>query len=367
MTITGRKMAELVKIDSAESFARAVEKAAEIILSGGLVAVPTETVYGLAACATNPVAVSRIFSVKGRPSNNPIIIHVCSVEMAKEYVAEWPSTAQLLSSFFWPGPLTLVLKKNSRVPDIVTAGGLTVAVRMPNQAFTLALISKCGIPLAAPSANLSGYLSPTTAGHVIEQLGDKIDLVVDAGPTQVGIESTVLDLTVDPPQILRPGILHAAILEGVIGKIARGPTGNIDIPLRSPGLLPRHYSPRTPLHVVEFCPADSNNILYRYSEEARKFGFTLSECYVIAHKNLPPRNAVKGLSVMPADPVSYAHLLYSELYKADASCARLILVEAPPREVAWEGIIDRLIRAQHTISKAHIAGNIGPKIHSAEN
>ena len=184
-----------------------IKEAVRIVRAGGLVAFPTETVYGLGADATNPAAVGKIFQAKGRPPTNPLIVHVADIAVGKKYAAEWPKTAQLLAEKFWPGPLTLVLLKSRSIVDEVTAGKNTVGLRVPNHPLALELLRQFNGPLAAPSANRSTRVSPTTAQHVHDELGDKVDLILDGGPCTVGIESTVLDLTVDPPIILRPGAI----------------------------------------------------------------------------------------------------------------------------------------------------------------
>ena len=210
--------AEILSTHTPALFDAAVKRAAELLRAGEVVALPTETVYGLAANALDEKAVAKIFQIKGRPANNPIIVHVAGVEMARRCVKAWPNPAEKLARAFWPGPLTLVLPRAKEIPGIVTAGGPTVGVRWPSHPFIQAVIRECGFPLAAPSANLSGRVSPTNAGHVRQQLGDKISLIVDGGQSQVGIESTVLDLTVTPPQVLRPGMIHAESLAAVVGK-----------------------------------------------------------------------------------------------------------------------------------------------------
>src|SRR6266516_4479259 len=220
---------------TAALFNEAVARAVELLRAGELVALPTETVYGLAANALDAQAVARIFEVKGRPAHNPVIVHVASAEMARRSVANWPPLAEQLAKSCWPGPLTLVLPRSRTIPDIVTAGGTTVGVRWPTHPFIQAVIRACGFPLAAPSANLSGRISPTTAQHVLQSLGDKIGLILDGGQSQLGIESTVLDLTVAPPRVLRPGIIDAQSLNAVIGEVrsaeCSAPSG---APLRSP-------------------------------------------------------------------------------------------------------------------------------------
>src|SRR4051794_39087740 len=198
-----------------------VAVAAAVLHRGGLVAFPTETVYGLGANALDAAAVARIFAAKGRPATNPLIVHVAAAEHVWSVAADWPAVAARLAERFWPGPLTLVLPKAAAVPDAVTAGGPTVAVRVPAHPVALALLRAAGVPLAAPSANRSTELSPTTAGHVLHGLGGRIDLVLDAGPTAGGIESTVLDVTTNPPRLLRPGLVTPAMIEAVIGPIRR--------------------------------------------------------------------------------------------------------------------------------------------------
>ncbi|HWX22184.1 MAG TPA: L-threonylcarbamoyladenylate synthase, partial [Candidatus Binatia bacterium] len=234
--------AEVLPTDTPELFAIAVQRAATLLRAGEVVAVPTETVYGLAANALNAQAVARIFAVKGRPAHNPIIVHVASVEMAKRCVAQWPAQAEELAGAFWPGALTLVLPRAQVIPEVVTAGGPTVGVRWPSHPFIQAVIRECGFPLAAPSANLSNQVSTTNARHVRKQLGARIVLIVDGGQSQIGIESTVLDLSVFPPRLLRPGMIHEPALLAVTGKLAVGGAQQEQV-LKSPGLLQRHYSP----------------------------------------------------------------------------------------------------------------------------
>lgn len=254
-----------------------IATAAAILRAGGLVAFPTETVYGLGANALDVRAVARIFDVKGRPRFDPLIVHVPDRAHAEALVTGFPPPAQQLADRFWPGPLTLVLPKTEVVPDLVTAGGSTVAIRVPDHPLALALLRASGVPIAAPSANLFGRVSPTTAAHVREQLGDQIDLILDGGPCRVGVESTVLQLTSDgPPRLLRPGGITLEELEAVLGPIdatcrvgcAHQPvdTASLDsagspigghsppcdsAPFASPGMLPQHYAPRTPLVLMD--------------------------------------------------------------------------------------------------------------------
>jgi L-threonylcarbamoyladenylate synthase len=320
----------------------AVRRAVGLLRAGEVVALPTETVYGLAANALDPVAVEKIFQAKGRPARNPIIVHVVGEEMARRCVRAWPVRARKLAVAFWPGPLTLILPKSAEIPDLVTAGGNTVGVRWPNHPLIQAVIRECGFPLAAPSANLSSRVSPTQAGHVRRSLGGRIPLIVDGGPSEVGIESTVLDLTVTPPRILRPGMIHEESLSAALGRAA-GATdaapGTGPTVLRSPGLLPRHYSPRARLLVLSWRGADD---LKRHLEKARA---DLPRCHVIAHSRVPSARSFGGLSVLPREAPAFARALYAELHRADEAGAVWIVVEAPPAGPAWLGIADRLRRA----------------------
>ena len=254
-------IAEVLSTHTPALFQAAVKRAADRLRAGEVVALPTETVYGLAANTWDENAIANIFQIKGRPANNPIIVHVASVEMAKRCVASWPANADNLAKAFWPGPLTLVLPRAKEIPDNVTAGGATVGVRWPGHPLIQAVIRECGFPLAAPSANLSGRVSPTNAGHVRNQLGHKISLIVDGGQSQVGIESTVLDLTVSPPDILRPGMIHAESLAAVTGNIQHSTFDIQHSMLRSPGLLQRHYSPKAKLLVLDW--KDDADLLVR--------------------------------------------------------------------------------------------------------
>jgi len=271
--------AEILSTHTPELFQKAVRRAVELLRAGEVVALPTETVYGLAANALDEKAVAKIFQIKGRPANNPIIVHVAGNEMAKRCVTDWPELADKLSKSFWPGPLTLVLPRAKEIPDNVAAGGATVGIRRPSHPFIQAVIRECGFPLAAPSANLSNSLSPTNAEHVRQQIGGKISLIVDGGQSQVGIESTVLDLMVSPPVILRPGMIHAESLAAVCGQV-QSPKSKVqsqETALRSPGLLEKHYSPKAKLLVLDWkSDADlESQLVTRH--------LSLVTCFVIAH------------------------------------------------------------------------------------
>jgi L-threonylcarbamoyladenylate synthase len=322
----------ILRVDPKSPDTVAIARAAHVLQSGGLVAFPTETVYGLGANALDPLAVARIFAAKGRPATNPIIVHIAAIADAKALAGVWPDVAQNLADRYWPGPLTLVLPKRAHVPDLVTAGGATVALRMPAHPVALALLRACGLPLAAPSANRSSELSPTLPEHVLRGLADRIDLLLDAGPTSGGLESTVLDLTTSPPRLLRPGLVTSADLEALLGSIERGISApKDDAPMRSPGQLERHYAPRTPLEVA------GCNRVEELSRQGVRVGW-------LTHVDEPGPTTVLRI-LLPADPVSYSARLYAALHQLDAAGLDRIIVEAPPTGDDWLAVHDRLRRA----------------------
>ncbi|HSY42431.1 MAG TPA: L-threonylcarbamoyladenylate synthase, partial [Candidatus Acidoferrum sp.] len=240
---------EILPAHTPELFQKAVRRAAELLRAGQVVALPTETVYGLAANALDAQAVAKIFEIKGRPSANPVIVHIVGLDMAARCVSAFPPLAEQLAKAFWPGPLTLVLPRGEAIPKIVTASGGTVGIRWPSHPLMQAVIRECSFPLAAPSANLSNQISPTNAAHVQKQLDGKVPVIVDGGQSAVGIESSVLDLTVTPPQILRPGMIHAESLAAAgMPVVAHNPLAGTDV-LKSPGQLKKHYSPKAKLMV----------------------------------------------------------------------------------------------------------------------
>ena len=332
---------ELLATHSPALFGAAVARVVAVLRRGEVVALPTETVYGLAANALDPEAVMRIYEAKGRPAHNPIIVHVASVAMAQHCVASWPVLASRLATAFWPGPLTLVLRRSRDIPDIVTARGETVGVRWPAHPFMQAVIAGCGFPLAAPSANLSNCLSPTSAGHVLQSLGGRIPLIVDGGPSQVGIESTVLDLCVSPPRVLRPGMIHDESLLAVTGELqsAENKLREESGALRSPGMLERHYAPKTRLVVFSW---ENDTDLRSQLSVRHTSGETT---YVIAHTHIPGGGGFAGVSVIPHDADAFGRALYAELHRCDESKPALIVVEAPPNQPEWRAIADRLTRA----------------------
>ncbi len=317
-------------------FAAAVARAVALLRAGEVIALPTETVYGLAANALDPDAVARIYEIKGRPAHNPIICHVASQAMARRCVTDWPAQAERLARAFWPGPLTLVLPRAAEIPDIVTAGGNTVGVRWPSHPFMQAVIAACDFPLAAPSANLSNQLSPTNADHVRRQLDGRIRLIVDGGQAQVGIESTVVDVSAEPPRQLRPGMIHEEALLAVTGTLAAGETAGV---LRSPGLLKKHYSPRAKLLLLRW--RDDADLLTQLG----RLNVATKQTCVITHSTLAGGADFLRVSVVPHDAEAFARALYAELHQCDAAGARWIVAEALPDGPEWRPITDRLTRA----------------------
>jgi L-threonylcarbamoyladenylate synthase len=329
--------AQVLPTHTPQLFEAAVHQAADLLRSRNVVALPTETVYGLAANALDAAAVRRIFEIKGRPTNNPIIVHIASLQMAKRCVSQWPAIADELAHAFWPGPLTLVLPRSTEIPDIVTAGSPTVGIRWPSHPFIQAVINECVFPLAAPSANPSNQLSPTNAAHVKKFFGDKIPLIVDGGQSQVGIESTVLDISVSPPRLLRPGMIHEPALLAVIGELDVGPGHKSDI-LKSPGQLPKHYSPRAKLLILSWAEdADLQKQIHHPS--------STTYTHIIAHTRIPSDLGFGRVSVIPHDPEAFARAIYAELHRCDEAGAELIIVEALPHTSEWRAIADRLKRA----------------------
>lgn len=343
MTEKKTKAIVLKAIDPQE-IESAVDEAVKLLKSGEVVALPTETVYGLAANAFNPDAVAKIFAIKGRPSNNPIIVHVSSIAMAKKCVRQWTTEATKLANNFWPGPLTIVLPKSETIPSIVTAGGDTVGIRFPSHPVIQKVIEKCGFPLAAPSANISSRVSPTTAEHVLKQLGDRIKLIIDGGPCKVGIESTVFDLACDPPRVLRPGIIHEESLFAALGKkkpsmlIEEGKNGA----LRSPGLLKKHYAPLAKLFCLEWQTAEE------LIEKMSEIGCIPEYTRILAFSDAPLNLKSWNITLMPRKATAYARALYAELHRCDEEGARWIIIQTPPRLPQWEAIHDRLRRASAT-------------------
>ena len=328
--------------------AQALEWAAVILRAGGLVALPTETVYGLGANALDEGAVARIFAAKQRPAWDPVIVHIASLEMLEGLVDEVPEAARRLMKAFWPGPLTLLMKRTAAVPDAVTAGRALVGVRMPAHPVALELIRRAGIPVAAPSANLFGHTSPTTAAHVLEDLDGRIDAVVDAGPTGLGVESTVLDCTQSPMVIYRPGSVTAQQIQAVAGAVVEIEAGELAQTPReampSPGVGLRHYAPRARLVLVEGEPG----LLGKRLAEA-VLHWPGERVGVLAPAEVMVD--IEGAVLVPwgrwSAPEEMARTLYAGLRALDAEGCTVILCPLPPTEGIGTAIRDRLIKAEY--------------------
>ncbi|HEY9900287.1 MAG TPA: L-threonylcarbamoyladenylate synthase [Pantanalinema sp.] len=324
----------LIAVDPTAPDPSLLAPAAELLRKGGLVAFPTETVYGLGADARNPEAVRRIFEAKGRPATNPLIVHVANVQAARSITAAWPDIAEQLAAAFWPGPLTLLLPKRPEIPDLVTAGLPAVGVRIPAHPVALALLKEAGIPVAAPSANPYMGISPTEARHVIAGLGDRVDAVVDGGACAVGIESTVLDLTGEVPTVLRPGGVSLEAIRRLAPNARMAHLVAGEGPQASPGLARRHYAPKAPLELIgreEIGPA---------------LAATGDLPVAVLTIGPAPASLVRAvIHALPSDPEGYAAALYATLHALDATGVARILVERPPETDQWAAVRDRLSRA----------------------
>ncbi len=298
---------------------------------GEVIGLPTETVYGLAGDAANLAALQRIYALKGRPLDHPVIVHLGDVAQLDQWAREIPAAARTLAARFWPGPLTLILRRNPGVPDQVTGGQDTVGIRIPAHPLALAVLRAFGGGLAAPSANRYGHVSPTTAQHVREEFGDELALVLDGGPCAVGIESTIVDLSGELPRVLRPGQIGVeAIGSALGGAVASGAAPSSP---RVPGALRAHYAPRAPAELVARA-----ELMVRADRSRRED----EHAQLLAIGTLPAGG--EGLA-LPADPEAYARHLYAALRQLDAEGADRILIEAPPADTAWNAIRDRVQRA----------------------
>ncbi|MFV8752345.1 L-threonylcarbamoyladenylate synthase [Nannocystaceae bacterium ST9] len=328
----------IVRVDPQHPDPAALAPAAAALRAGELVAFPTETVYGLGAAALDERAVARIYAAKRRPSQHPLIVHVLEPADARALAREWPRLADELTAAFWPGPLTLVVPKRSQVPDLVTAGLASVALRAPAHPVARALLAAAAIPVAAPSANRYQSVSPTTAAHVERSLGlAAIAWLIDGGPTSVGIESTVVDLSGPRPRLLRPGGLEAGAIEAITGPLDRlDPTRHAiddDQAHPSPGMAARHYSPSASVELL---------VRARLSERANQGPRPVG---AILRGGASELAGIDHPLELPDDPREYARLLYAALHTLDElGCAR-ILIEALPDTPAWAALRDRLQRA----------------------
>jgi len=312
-----------------------IERAVALLRAGDLVAFPTETVYGLGADAANAAAVAKIFAAKGRPADHPLIVHLPDASHLSRWAREIPADAEQLAAAFWPGPLTLILKRQANVPDAVTGGQDTVGLRVPNHPLVLELLAAFDGGIAAPSANRFGRISPTTADHVREELGGRVPLVLDGGACPVGIESTILDLSRGTPVLLRPGAIGAADIARVLGRAPETAAPQAETP-RVSGSLEAHYAPRTPLQLVS-----SDGLLFALRNAlvaGEKVAVLAPTAQAISHDLVTWKQS-------PAEPAGFAHDLYASLRELDAlGCVRL-LVQQPPAGQAWLAVNDRLRRA----------------------
>lgn len=324
-----------------------IEQAIKLLKDGKLVAIPTETVYGLGADARNPDALQKIYVAKGRPSSNPLIIHLPSPDAIVDWAIDIPKEAELLANAFWPGPLTLILKKHPSVPSIATGGQDSIALRIPNHPLTLALLKGFGSGIAAPSANRSGRISPTTAEHVREELGDKVDLILDGGPCQVGIESSIVSLLNDTPIILREGSISASQMSTVLGKavLSRSEIAKLQASetlVHVPGESSSHYAPSKPLYLVEKQQwMDTLQQIFEKKQNVDVISFSKSS---FEHPQV-----VQWLEA-PLNPEWFAQQLYGVLRRFDNSRSDCIVVEMPPQKESWFAIIDRLQRASSPLN-----------------
>lgn len=355
-------------VDPLQPTAEGLAPAVETLRRGGLVAFPTETVYGLGANALSEAAVQGIFAAKGRPATNPLIVHVSGVEGARRLTTAWPEDAQRLAEAFWPGPLTIVLPRAACIPSVVAAGGSTVAVRCPAHPVARALLAAVALPLAAPSANRSNYISPTRAEHVLASLDGRIDMVLDGGVCPGGVESTVIDLSRTAPSVLRYGLVAPSQLEAVLGRPVGRPVGRpgdaadhgveATAPqaevLRSPGQLARHYAPRATLEWASAADharrrwetalaAGEKAVLVELGAE----GLAASG----AESVLAAAAAAEGkglVAPLPSDPARFAACWYDVLYALDALGVQRIVVPPLPEGEAWLPLHDRLRRGSHS-------------------
>lgn len=330
-----------------------IKEAAEVIKKGGLVAFPTETVYGLGGNALNPESSKKIYGAKGRPSDNPLIVHISEFNEIYMLAREVPETARILADRFWPGPLTMILKKKSVVPYETTGGLDTVAIRLPDNPVAISLIRESKVPIAAPSANKSGKPSPTSAEHVAKDLAGKIDIILDGGKVDIGIESTIVDLTDGAPVILRPGYVNQKMLDDILGDVLRDPAidnkAGDDIRPKAPGMMYRHYAPEGELTVIEGNMSDVtdkiNELVRTYDED------TVGVITTIENRGRYNYGTVMYIGSRK-DEITIAHNLYAVLRKMDECKIKHIFIEGFSNEGLGDAIMNRIIKAAgHRILK----------------
>lgn len=345
----------------------ALDQACRLLRNDDVCAFPTETVYGLGGNAMSSKAIERIYHLKGRPLTNPLIVHLFHTDQLPALITDWPSLAQELATKHWPGPLTLVLPRHPKVPALVSAGLPTIAIRMPAHKVAIALLRESGLPLCAPSANRSEHISPTTAEHVVRSL-PQVPLVLDGGPCSLGLESTVVDLTVWPPRLLRPGALPLVSLQQTLPNLALpDPKEAVDPSeaRKAPGLMKRHYAPHVPawlIRSVEGCKplvdfltlgnnqASTTRLLEIIQRNVGNYSLPLPEASVftvglLTHHPSTVRSPHAVVEQLPNDPMGYAADLYAALYRLEDKKVSCVFVEDPPHTSAWMAIHDRLQRA----------------------
>jgi L-threonylcarbamoyladenylate synthase len=332
-------VARVLTVDPSHPDPASIAEAVRVLRARGLVAIPTETVYGLAASALDPEAVARVYEAKGRPRHHPLIAHVLGEAQARRLATTWPERAAALARRFWPGPLTLVVDRSPDVPSAVAGGADSIAIRAPSHPVARAVIEALGEPVAAPSANRYQGLSPTTAAHVVKQLGDRVELILDAGPTDEGIESTVVDVRTDPPRVLRPGSIDLGALRALLPAIEahtdslRGGTPRV-----SPGMDARHYAPRARLVVADTW-VEAQRVAYGIAGAGGKVGLVTYEA-----RTSSVREERLLVRTLPRDPAQYARKLYGTLHDLDDAGVDAIVVQGVPRDEAWWAVADRLCR-----------------------
>jgi L-threonylcarbamoyladenylate synthase len=334
------RMPRVVVVDRHAPEEGPVGEAVRLLRAGGLVALPTETVYGLGARALDERAIARIFQAKGRPAHHPLIAHVLDEDQARALAASWPEQASRLANAFWPGPLTLVVDRAAHVPAAVAGGGGSIAVRAPSHRVARAVIAGLGEPVAAPSANRYQGLSPTTAAHVVKQLGEAVDLVLDAGPCDSGIESTVVDVRGAIARVLRPGAVDIVALRACVSDleacVERSESGQ---PRVSPGLDTRHYAPRAPLWLASTLE-EAERLALAVTSQGRRVGLV-----VRGPATRTTTSSALLVRELPGNAAQYARLLYGTLHELDDAAVDAIVVQAVPSDDAWAAVADRLHRA----------------------
>ncbi|MDP1664210.1 MAG: L-threonylcarbamoyladenylate synthase [Methylobacter sp.] len=316
--------------------ADAISHAADLLRQGRLVAFPTETVYGLGADASNPVAVAAIFKAKGRPADHPLIVHIADIDSLYDWASTVPDAALTLAHRFWPGPLAMILNKKPEVPLAVTGGQQTVGLRMPDHPVALALLKSFGGGVAAPSANRFCRISPTQAVHVSEELGDAVDMILDGGTCQVGVESTIIDLSGSKPRLLRPGHITRQEIEAVLQTELLIPPASKPAEIRAPGMMAVHYAPTTP---AMRCPAEQlPDRMQKLVADGKRIGLLSYQLQI------PETGQIRVLR-LPKQASDYAQRLYAALRELDSLQLDLILVEQPPQTESWRAINDRLSKA----------------------